>query len=85
MLFWQLANKEPIDQKRFHVQMAHMSQDKLDYNQFHESLHTEKETCRAVLQQFKPLIIGGMDSYTQKIILLTTMLRHHIEDAQTLP
>jgi hypothetical protein len=67
--------------------MAHMSQDKLDYNQFHESLFTEKlwETCRAVLEQFKALIIGGMDSYTQKIILLTTMLRQHIEDAQTLP
>jgi hypothetical protein len=53
--------------------MAHTSHNKVKYNQFHQSLFTEKlwETCRAVLEQFKPLIIGGMDSYTQKIIFLT--------------
>jgi len=81
VLFWQLANEEPIDQKQFHVQKAHMSHDKLDYNQFHQSLFTEKlwETCRAVLEQFKPLILGGMDSYTHKIILLTTKGIHSIE------
>lgn len=73
MLVWQLANKEPIDQKKIMSKGPTCHTTNYIITNF-ISLFTEKlwETCRAVLEQFKPLIVGGMDSYTQKIILLTT-------------